>query len=204
MEDALDDFEKFLSHYQKPDLPFLVKLALIHYQFETIHPFEDGNGRIGRLLIPLLISGYESVIEPFLYPSAYFERNKDDYMNLMYRVSTKGEWEEWIQFFLQGIIEESEDSIRRTNTLLALMESYKERMRKPRASANLPKLIEHLFAFPMVTIPEAAEKLDVGYTSAKNMVESLESEGILVEITGKNYNKTYAAPEIVSNILSNP
>jgi len=197
---ALEKFEKFLNAPSR--LPVLIELALTHYQFETIHPFVDGNGRIGRLLLSLLLCERGPLPKPLLYLSAYFERHRDQYVDLLLEVSKSGAWEEWIQFFLNGVAVQSEDAISRSQDLLALWQKYRSRMQTARASALGLDLIDRLFSKPVVTIPMAAKRLQVTYASAKLNVEKLVANGMLKEVTGNQRNRIYIAPEIVDIISS--
>lgn len=200
LDAALGQFEKFLS--APSGLPILVELALTHYQFETIHPFVDGNGRIGRLLLSLLLCERGPLPKPLLYLSAYFERNRTQYVDLLLQVSRSGAWEEWIKFFLKGVAIQSEDAISRSQELLALWQRYRTRMQTARASALGLDLIDCLFSRPVLTIPMAAKRLHVTYVSAKLNVEKLVKNGMLKEVTGNQRNRMYIAPEIMDIISS--
>ena len=196
---ALDQLEQFLN--APSGLPLLIELALTHYQFEAIHPFVDGNGRIGRLLLSILLCERGPLPKPLLYLSAYFEKNRTQYVDLLLEVSKSGAWQEWIQFFLKGVAIQSEDAIARSQELLALWQKYRSRMQTVRASALGLNLIDSLFSRPVLTIPMAADRLKVTYASAKLNVEKLVKNGILFEATGNRRNRTYIAQEIM-NIIS--
>lgn len=196
---ALDQFEKFLSN--RSGLPLLLELALSHYQFEAIHPFVDGNGRIGRLLLSLLLCERGPLPQPLLYLSAYFEKNRAQYVELLFEVSRSGAWQEWIQFFLKGVAIQSGDAIVRSQKLLELWQQYRGRMQTVRASALGLDLIDSLFSSPALTIPMAANRLKVTYASAKLNIDKLVKGGILKEITGHRRYRVYVAPEII-NIIS--
>ena len=196
---VLDQLEQFLN--APSGLPLLIELALTHYQFEAIHPFVDGNGRIGRLLLSILLCERGPLPKPLLYLSAYFEKNRTQYVDLLLEVSKSGAWQEWIQFFLKGVAIQSEDAIARSQELLALWQKYRSRMQTVRASALGLNLIDSLFSRPVLTIPMAADRLKVTYASAKLNVEKLVKNGILFEVTGNRRNRTYIAQEIM-NIIS--
>ena len=197
---ALNELEIYLS---KPNaLPLLVQLALIHYQFETIHPFLDGNGRIGRLLIALLLCERGCLPEPLLYLSGYFERNRVAYMDHLLRVSQRGEWLAWVKFFLRGVAEQSADAIKRANKLCYLWDSYRDKMQSARASALSLKLVDALFAWPVISVKLAHERLGVTHRSAQKNVEKLVAQGILREATGRQRNRVYLAPQIIEIIES--
>jgi len=195
MNGALNDFEKYL--HSESTLPPLVRLAIIHYQFEAIHPFLDGNGRIGRLLITLLLCADGLLPQPLLYLSAFFERHRGRYYDLLLAVSQKGIWAEWISFFLDAVVTQSKDAIQRSDQLLSLWRSYREQMQKVRASALLLKLIDELFTYPVITNRFATEILSITPRSAQNNIEKLEKAGILREISGRSRNRVYVAPKII-------
>ncbi len=188
-----------LEHYIHGDtgLPPLLDIALVHYQFETIHPFLDGNGRMGRLLITLMLVERDLLPEPLLYLSAYFERHRGAYYDRLLAVSRQGAWEDWLLFFLRGVLTEARDAVRRAGTLFDLREAYRERFRREGGSANLLAAVEHLFARPVTDIRELEESLAVSFEAARRLVNRLEEEGVLEEITGRRRNRVYAAQEIV-------
>lgn len=195
MNQCLDDLEQYIG--TRNELPVLIQLALIHYQFETIHPFMDGNGRIGRLLTSLLMCERGCLSQPLLYLSAYLETHRDEYMNRLLEVSQKGHWYEWVRFFVVGVAEQAKDAINRTNKLHNLQDSYRTRLQSARSSALSLKLVDELFKFPVITVSQARRRLSVTAHSAQNNITKLEKNGILVEITGKQRNRTYIAPEII-------
>jgi Fic family protein len=201
MKQALYAFEKYLHTPSR--LPPLIRLAMIHYQFEAIHPFLDGNGRIGRLLITLLLCTQSLLPQPLLYLSAFFERHKDDYYRLLLAVSQKGHWENWIRFFLRAVATQARDAIRRSDSLLALWHDYRARMQEARASALLLQLVYELFEYPAITNRRAADRLSITARSAQLNVEKLVEAGILQESTGQQRNRVYVAPEII-RILEEP
>jgi len=194
---ALNELERFI--HSPTEFPFLIWLTLIHYQFEAIHPFMDGNGRVGRLLIPVLLCEHGKLSQPLLYLSAYFEKNREDYVNRLLRVSQAGEWLAWIRFFLLGVAEQSRDAVRRSRRLLELREGYRVKMQKRRASALLLQLIDDLFAYPATTVSGARRRLNVTYPSAKMNIEKLTQAGILNK-SDASHNPSYIAPEIVAII----
>jgi len=198
MKDALSAFEKYLHTPSK--LPPLVRMALIHYQFEAIHPFLDGNGRIGRLLITLLLCTERILSQPLLYLSAFFERHRDDYYRLLLAVSQTGAWNEWISFFLRAVATQARDAIRRSDKLLGLWRNYRNKMQDVRASALLLQLIDDLFAYPAITNSRASHKLSITHRSAQLNIDKLVAAGILTEATGQKRNRLYIAPEILSII----
>lgn len=199
---ALDALEKYIQQPRDPNMPPLVKLALIHYQFEAIHPFPDGNGRVGRLLLPLILVETGHLPQPLLYLSPYFERHKDAYIDSLYEVSHRGAWADWIAFFLRGVIDQCADTIRRAKLLQDLQAKYRERLQKARASALLPRLIDMVFEQPFLTIPGAAEKLEVTYRAAQQNIEKLIKAGILTDVGADMRPRFFMAREIYSIVHS--
>lgn len=199
METTLDAFEKFINS-PLDKLPVLVWLAMVHYQFEAIHPFLDGNGRIGRLLIALLLCTKQVLDKPLLYLSAYFERNRQDYYERLLRVSTHGQWPEWILFFLQGIIEQSKDAFERARQLMDLQQQYHRIVHTIKKSALQIMLIDLLIERPVINTVFVSRRLNVTYSTAKNNIAKLVQAGILREITGAKRNKVYIAEKVLEVI----
>ncbi len=185
---TLDALEKYVQD-DGGDLPLLVRIALIHYQFEAIHPYPDGNGRVGRLLIPLVLCERKALSQPLLYLSSYFERHRDDYIDLMLEVSRTGLWERWVEFFLLGVEQECRDTIGKIRALQAMRQDFIQRIQRARSSVLLGKLIDLLFESPVITVPAAAKKLGIYYNAAKNNLERLVQEKIIeaVPLGGRNY-----------------
>lgn len=198
MEQALAQFEAYL--HAPSTVPLLIRLAAIHYQFEAIHPFLDGNGRIGRLLMTLLLCKEGALPDPLLYLSAYFERYRDEYYRLLLAVSQAGKWIEWISFFLRGVAEQSRDALARSDRLLQLWQDYRGEFQSARSSALQLRLVDQLFAYPAITTTQAAKLLKVTHRSAQLNIEKLIRKGILKEATGKQRNRVFVAPQIVKII----
>ena len=198
MWDSLDAFEKYLHLDDR--LPALVRLALIHYQFEAVHPFLDGNGRVGRLLISLLLHEWKLLPQPLLYLSAYFERERSSYYDHLLGVSREGKWEVWVRFFLDGIAEQSVDVVERARRLFALREQYRNGLHSPRASSLPLKLVDYLFEQPALTIPQAQVFLDVSPRAARLIVAKLEELRIVSEVTGRARHRVYVATGILDLI----
>jgi Fic family protein len=192
---CLDAFERSL--HEETSLPPLVQLAMIHYQFEAIHPFEDGNGRIGRLLLPLLLCEKKLLPHPLLHLSAFFERHRQDYYDQLLRVSQAGDWESWIQFFLRAVCEQAKEASERSRALLDLRQKFQEKIRAKRASALAAQLVDYLFTSPALTVPLATEILKVAYPSANQTVQRLVRAGILSEISGHKRNRVWLASGIL-------
>jgi Fic family protein len=196
MMECLGELEKYL--HEPSALPPLVRLALVHYQFETIHPFLDGNGRIGRLLITLLLCAEGLLSEPLLYLSAYFERHRQDYYRSLLDVSRAGQWSHWISFFLRGVAEQSRDALHRSTRLRDLREAYRQKLQATRASGVLLQMTDELFANPAMTIAYAAKRLNITQRAASLNVDKLVKAGIVQEVTGQQRYRVYVATEIIN------
>ena len=195
MRESLDAFERFL--YAPSSLPPLVRLGLIHYQFEAIHPFLDGNGRIGRLLITLLLCAWNLMPEPLLYMSAYFEAHRQTYYDLLLAVSRDGVWQDWLIFFLRGVVAQARDGVTRSERLQDLREQYRQQVQAERAAARLLQAVDLLFARPVVTVRDVETALGVNFSTAQRYVNQLGKAGLLREITGRARNRVYCADEIL-------
>jgi Fic family protein len=195
---GLNQLEDFIHAPSK--LPALVRVALIHYQFEAIHPFLDGNGRIGRLLIILLLNIWGLLPQPLLYPSAYFEANRQEYYDRLLAVSQHSAWEDWLYFFLYGISLQSTDAIQRISQLLALYNIYVQQLSTERAAGRLIEVLELLFERPIVTVRQVETAIEVPYRSASRYVEKFVQLSILREITGQARNRIFQADEILQVI----
>jgi Fic family protein len=195
MQECLNQLERFL-HTEK-DLPLLVQLALVHYQFEAIHPFLDGNGRIGRLLITLFLCQREVLTKPLLYLSAFFERHRQEYYDLLLKVSQKGAWREWIEFFLRAVVEQSGDAVSRARRLRELHHTYTRVSREKKLPPTAGQLVELIFMRPLLNARAAQEYLNVTFPAAQKALKALVEAKILAEITGAKRNRAYAAKEIL-------
>jgi Fic family protein len=196
MKEALDRFEKYL-HEGRSTLPPLVRLSLIHYQFEAIHPFWDGNGRMGRLLITLLLCSEALLPQPLLYLSAYFERNRKEYYRLLLDISQTGNWMDWLSFFLNGVSQESRDAVARSNQLLVLRQDYRDKLQAQKFLGRTLELMERLFMEPVITVLSARNQLRVTTRSAQQNVDKLVRAGILKEVTGKRRYRIFVAQKII-------
>jgi Fic family protein len=192
---ALNQLEIFM--HSPSDLPILVRVALIHYQFEAIHPFLDGNGRIGRLIIILLLYFWGLLPKPLLYLSVYFEANQHEYYDHLLAVSQQGKWEDWLHFFLTGVSIQSLDAIQRITQLQALYNEYVEQLKIERAARRLIETLSVLFERPIITIRQVEAALGVPYRSASRYVEKLVQLGVLREITGQARNRIFLAKEVM-------
>jgi cell filamentation protein, protein adenylyltransferase len=176
VRDLLENLETYLG---LDDEPPLIKLALAHYQFETIHPYRDGNGRLGRLLISLWLHRERLLTEPMLYLSAYFERRQGEYYDRLLRVSTQNAWLDWIIFFLDGVETQSVDAVARTQRLVELRARYHQVLTGPRVTQNLHRLVDELFKVPAMSIPMARDFLGITYPAARALIERLVEAEIL-------------------------
>ena len=196
MKACLGELERFI--HADSDLPALVNIGLIHYQFEAIHPFLDGNGRVGRLLISLLLVVWEQLSQPLLNLSSYFEANRQVYYDKLMDVSRQGAWEDWLLFFLEGVAVQAEDTIHRIGQLDSLRTRYHRQFATNRNRKKLQKLVDYLIGTPITTITQAQESLRMGsYTTIQRQIENLEALGIVREVTGQSRNRVYRADEIL-------
>ncbi len=198
LNECLADLERYINGEDGQDI--LIRCALLHYQFETIHPFPDGNGRVGRLLIPLYLKASKLMPQPLLYLNPYFERNHDAYIDLMFAVSAQGAWDNWINFFLQGVSEQSADTILRVERLQDLQREYRTRLQETQRSASALQLMEALFDRPATTIPAAQALLDLTYRAAQSNVEKLRDAGILFELPHDERPRFFVARDIIATI----
>lgn len=196
LPNLLDDFERYVND-PEPELPLLVRVALAHYQFETIHPFRDGNGRIGRLLVLLLLLRDGALPAPLLPVSTYLERHRERYMDLLLAVSVEGAWLPWIRFFLDAVAESAAHASAQVDGLLALRERWHAWLQSTRSSVVLLKLVDALFQSPALSVTQAAELLGVTYAAAAANVQKLVDAGILVEATGRRRARVFLAPEVL-------
>jgi Fic family protein len=197
MQEALCAWEKFL--HERSRIPDLIQCGLVHEQFEAIHPFLDGNGRVGRLLIPLLLIERGRLSQPLLYLSAYIEAHRQDYYDCLQRVRTDGDWNSWLRFFLMGVAETALEGVRQAGRLMDLRESFRARLReRPKALG----LLDALFVNPYVSVARAARILKVSNPTARQAVQVLQECGMLEEITGREWNRLYLARPILNAIES--
>jgi Fic family protein len=195
LEDALDDLEHFL-HEDVP-LPVLVRCALAHFQFETIHPFLDGNGRLGRLLIVFYLVERGVLGQPLLYLSAYFERNRDEYVNALQGVRERGDINGWIAFFVRGLTVQARSAVESADALLRLREEFRARLRQAGARGQAVDASEALIGNPFVTAPQLAQLLNVTRQGAQYVISSLERARIVQPVEGKSRPALYVAQEVL-------
>jgi Fic family protein len=187
----LGDLELFL--HDDSTLPLLIRIGLAHAQFETIHPFLDGNGRIGRLLITFLLCEREVLQKPVLYLSYYFKRYRDQYYDHLQAVRSEGAWEEWLAFFLRGVVEVSEQATETARRILLLRERHRQVITNQfgRAAGNGHRVLEHLYQHPIVAVSDVQELVRTSYPAANNLVGQFVTNGLLHEMTGQRRNRRF-------------
>lgn len=186
---AMSDLEKYM-HSESP-LPELVNCALIHYQFETIHPFLDGNGRVGRLLITLYLFWKKVTEKPLLYISLYLKKNRQEYYDRLTMVRNSGNYEQWVNFFIQGVIETAESAISNTKRIMELKNNDTQQLLEKKASIQTIGLLNQLFYTPIVTVGDIQKQLTISYPTAASLIKQLQAAGILKEITGRKRSKKF-------------
>lgn len=191
---CLGTLEQFL--YDET-LPPLIHIALCHYQFEAIHPFLDGNGRVGRLLITLLLVKRNLLPAPLLYLSAFFESTRENYYQHLFNVSAKGAWNDWLLYFLEGIILQSKDVLSRIDRINNLILEWQKKVENL-SSLIFNNIIKFLITTPYLTVPKVAKKLNVAFTTAQRAIQKLESLGVLEVVSTGKRDRVYCAKKILS------
>ena len=203
MMDALSAWEKYLN--EAPKEPPLIQCALMHCQFEAIHPFLDGNGRVGRLLITFLLCERGLLSLPLLYLSAFFEKHRDEYYRRLLAVSRQGDWRGWIEYFLRGVATQAKDASDNAGAILDLNQEIQDRVR---AAGNAPRhtlrIVDRLFRNPVVSVSNLAKELDLQYKSVQRGLEFLQDLGILKEVTGQRRNRLYLSPTLIDILIGRP
>jgi Fic family protein len=197
--ECLANWELFL--HQRGRLPDLIQCAVMHEQFEAIHPFLDGNGRVGRLLITLFLVERGRLSQPLLYLSAYIEARRQEYYEALQRVRTDGDWPGWLRYFLAGVEETAREAMIQAGRLMDLHDGLRRRLhQKPKAAA----LLDELFANPYISVSRAARLLKVSYPTARQAITWLQKEGLLEEVTGRSWGRLYLARPILEVIENRP
>lgn len=197
MMQSLDNLERFLHDHES--LPVLIQCGLIHAQFETIHPFLDGNGRVGRLLITFLLCERDILRRPLLYLSYYLKARKAEYYDRLMAIRNNGDWEGWLRFFLRGVCEVSVSAAEVARQIMEMREQHRQLISEKLASAaNAHKLLDHMFEKPTFSINQAKEVMSCAFATASSVVEQLEEQGLLQEITGQERNRLYNYQPYVS------
>ena len=197
VHDDLDALFHYLSA-DKPSVPILVEAAWMHYQFEAIHPFLDGNGRVGRIMIPLLLAQRRQLQHPLLYLSPYFEQRRSAYYDHLYGVSSRSRWLEWLRFFLEGVLTQAHAATELADAILALRERWTDRLETAGATRNAQRLADLVLEYAAVSAKTVELRLGVANPTAYATISTLQSEGILREITGRPRNRIYASDELLS------
>lgn len=188
--------DALLAYIQSPSqFPAIVDTALVHYQFETIHPFKDGNGRVGRLLAILMLVASDLLTKPLFYMSAYIKENREEYTDRLLAVSEEGAWDEWLQFFVSGMHNQAEEVLCRAALLYELYESYQEIYEA--APQSVQRLIPVLFEQPYLTVPMAAERIGMTYPAASSAIERLVEGDVLMQVGDKERNREFVASELM-------
>ena len=197
--ELMSDMEKFL-HNEELQIPHLIKIAIAHYQFETIHPFLDGNGRLGRLMIALYLASFGLLNKPALYLSDYFERNKTKYVDRLMAVRESNDMKQWLIFFLHGVRETAENSIQVFKDVLALKERLEREVLphfSTRRQSNAQALMTSLYQWPVQDIKMVAERLNLKTNTASALVNDFVKHGVLTELTGKKRNRIFLFKDYV-------
>ena len=196
---CLGELEKFLHVSFKPPL---IQIALAHYQFEAIHPFLDGNGRVGRLLITLFLVERKILPSPLLYLSAYFESTRDQYYTNLRAITEEGNWQRWLEYFLQGVARQAEDAISRSERINKKLAQWRKQVAG--SSTKTPLLVIDLLATnPFLTVKKVAKELKIAFTTAQRAIEKLEKMSIVKEVTQAKRDRTYCA-KVILDILDEP
>lgn len=189
--ESIGDLERFINSDDL--LPLLVKCALIHYQFETIHPFLDGNGRIGRLLIDLFVHWKGLLHKPLMYTSLFFKQNRQEYFDRLMMIRTSGDFEQWVEFFLKGMLWSAEHAVEKIKQILLLQEKLKQTiLKEKKASLRSIQLLDILFVSPLTTVNNIAEKLGISFQAASEQTKLFLQLGILEELTGQKRGRRFA------------
>jgi Fic family protein len=200
----LGELERFL--HTESGLPMLVKIGLAHAQFETIHPFLDGNGRVGRLLVTFLLTEGGILHQPVLYLSHFFKRHRQEYYDRLQAVRDSGDWESWLAFFLRGVAEVSVEAAETARRILQLREEHRAAVTRHlgRGAGNGHKVLESLFDRPIVSVKEVQALTRTTYPAANDLVSRLRYLGILTEITGNARNRRFRYDPYVSLFTEGP
>lgn len=194
VEPSLNDLETYIQRSSRTFDP-LVDCFLVHYQFETIHPFRDGNGRVGRLLLALMIREACGLSHPWLFVSQYFEKHKERYFDLLFQVSTAGTWTDWVRFCLEGTVEQAKDTLERCQRLLAVKDALAEKLKEVRGSNKLIPIIDLILEKMFVTVADVRDRYLLTYPTANSYLQKLVTLKILRPIPGQS-PKMFYSPEI--------
>jgi Fic family protein len=201
MKQALDNFERFLH---QRELPSLIHAGLAHAQFETIHPFLDGNGRVGRLLITFLLVHRGVLHRPLLYLSVYLKRHRAEYYDRLMAIRNSGDWESWLHFFLTGVAQTAEEANGTARAILELREEHRHRIQEQTTGVNGLRLLDILFERPLVHVNLVKDRLGISFVTANRLVEQLASLGMVEEITGRKRDRIFSYTPYVALFQDEP
>jgi Fic family protein len=196
---GMSDWETWLN--AEDDIPLAVKIALTHYQFESLHPFSDGNGRIGRLIATLQLVVSDTLSYPVLNLSPWLEPRKDQYKDLMLQLSQTGNYDPWVQFFCEALAAQAQDTVSRIERLLDFRSGLLDRLRAARIRGVTAQIAEDLIGYPVITISEAAKRHSVTFPPASNAMAKLVELGVLREITGGSYGRVFVCRDVMQILL---
>ncbi len=202
-QQCMDALERYINRETAPYPTALMDLALVHYQLEAIHPFADGNGRVGRMLISIMAVKTGLLDMPVLYVSPALEHDKDQYIDLMFNVSSQGDWVSWLNFFFDKICVACQDTINTIDRLIELQDTYRRQAGEAGRSVKAISLVDSLFERPAVTVTNAASRLEITYPAAKKIIDKLTELGILAEVPGI-YPKTFLATGVMDAARPEP
>jgi Fic family protein len=195
----IGDLERYINRDNRG--PKVVQCALAHYQFETIHPFNDGNGRVGRLLIILQLIQLGLLSAPLIYPSVYFERARDDYYRRLQAVRDSGAWESWIHFFVQGIRQQCGETIQFTRVILALRQQIREQVSGVTRRAAVNEVLDALFIEPVLTVREIVDRTSMSTNTAQAALNELIARALVYEVTGRQKGRSYACAPVLDAVF---
>jgi Fic family protein len=196
--EGMSDWEKWLN--AEDDLPLLVKAALGHYQFETLHPFSDGNGRLGRLVVVLQLIYNGALKYPILNISPWLEERKDEYKDHLLQLSQTGNFDPWLQFFFEAVRHQAEDAVSRIERIVEIRNRMREQLRQVKARGVVLEIVDDLIGYPVITVSQAAELHDVTFPPANSAIQRLVDLGYLTEITGGGYKRIFVCREIMAAV----
>ena len=199
MNQCLSAWEKYL--HSPATQPPLIQCALMHYQFEAIHPFVDGNGRVGRLLITFFLCERKHLSQPLLYLSAFFEKYRDEYYRRLLSVSREGDWRGWVEYFLRGVAVQAKEALSGANRIINLHTEYRAKLGTRRVPQAAVKLVDHLFTNPVVSVSQLAKDWKMSFPTVNIGVQKLLKVGILKEVTGRRRNRLFFAPKLMKLIM---
>lgn len=200
LEDGLDQWERWIN---RPEIPTLVRAALGHYQFETLHPFIDGNGRVGRLVATLQLIAEGELTVPLLNISPYLAERKDEYLEGLRCVTVTGDWDPWVQFFCEAVRVQAGRALERAEALLVAREELVAHVREANLRGVAIEITENLIGYPVVSPTQAAKDFGVSYQTANRAIGNLVDAGVLREVTGKNYGRIFASTAILKILSGN-